>query len=279
MRGRSRRTRSRSRARPRKRERARLRDRPRRILIWLNPAAEGLVGDARGRRFTEVVSATDRPRAKDAFTKKIIGTAPSTDASVHVLRPDGTEARIEISSAPLHSGHRTRRRVRARLTPRGDSDCADGNARAGWRDGTGGGLLQPQAAKPLERKIERRRALAEHDYAERRRQCHVGRGRRLQCDERIGAAARAVGRNELLRQFGNEIDRFGGRSTAGADRERVAPAEVGEPQIDGYGGVDDVRTWAGNAATDIHARERLAEHADAQPPVNFDVVVERLELE
>jgi PAS domain S-box-containing protein len=79
---------------------------PQGILIWLNPAAERLVGDARGRRFTEVVSATDRPRAKDEFTKKIIGTAPSTDASVNVLRPDGSEARIEISSAPLHSGHR-----------------------------------------------------------------------------------------------------------------------------------------------------------------------------
>ena len=79
---------------------------PEGILIWLNPAAERLVGDARGRRFTEVVSATDRPRAKDEFTKKIIGTVPSTDASVHVLRPDGSEARIEISSAPLHSGHR-----------------------------------------------------------------------------------------------------------------------------------------------------------------------------
>lgn len=49
----------------------------------------------------------DRPaRAKDEFTKKIIGTVPSTDASVHVLRPDGSEARIEISSAPLHRGHR-----------------------------------------------------------------------------------------------------------------------------------------------------------------------------
>ena len=75
------------------------------ILVWLNPAAERLVGDARGRRFTEVVSTIDRPRAKDEFTKKIIGSVPSTDASVHVLRPDGSEARIEISSAPLRRGH------------------------------------------------------------------------------------------------------------------------------------------------------------------------------
>jgi PAS domain S-box-containing protein len=75
------------------------------ILVWLNPAAEKLVGDARGRRFTEVISAVDRPRAKDEFTKKIIGTVPVTDASVHVLRPDGSEARIEISSAPLRNGH------------------------------------------------------------------------------------------------------------------------------------------------------------------------------
>jgi PAS domain S-box-containing protein len=78
---------------------------PEGILVWLNPAAEKLVGDARGRRFTEVVAATDRPRAKDEFTKKIIGTVPVTDASVHVLRPDGSEARIEISSAPLRNGH------------------------------------------------------------------------------------------------------------------------------------------------------------------------------
>lgn len=78
---------------------------PEGILVWLNPAAERLVGDARGRRFTEVVSASDRPRAKAEFTKKIIGTVPSTDASVHVLQPDGSEARIEISSAPLHRGH------------------------------------------------------------------------------------------------------------------------------------------------------------------------------
>jgi PAS domain S-box-containing protein len=76
------------------------------ILVWLNPAAEKLVGDARGRRFTEVVAPTDRPRARDEFTKKIIGTVPVTDAGVHVLRPDGSEARIEISSAPLRDGHR-----------------------------------------------------------------------------------------------------------------------------------------------------------------------------
>jgi PAS domain S-box-containing protein len=79
---------------------------PEGMLVWLNPAAERLVGDARGRRFTEVVAVTDRPRAKDEFTKKIIGTVPVTDASVHVLRPDGSEARIEISSAPLRNGHR-----------------------------------------------------------------------------------------------------------------------------------------------------------------------------
>lgn len=78
---------------------------PEGILVWLNPAAERLVGDARGRRFTEVVAAIDRPRAKDEFTKKIIGAVPVTDATVNVLRPDGSEARIEISSAPLRKGH------------------------------------------------------------------------------------------------------------------------------------------------------------------------------
>jgi PAS domain S-box-containing protein len=75
-------------------------------LVWLNPAAQELVGDARGRRFTDVVAPPDRPRVRDTFARKILGTAFVTDFEVDVLRPDGTEARIEVSSVPLRAGHK-----------------------------------------------------------------------------------------------------------------------------------------------------------------------------
>jgi PAS domain S-box-containing protein len=75
-------------------------------LVWLNPAAQELVGDARGRRFTDVVAPPDRPRVRDTFARKILGTASVTDFEVDVLRPDGSEARVQVSSAPLRAGHR-----------------------------------------------------------------------------------------------------------------------------------------------------------------------------
>ena len=41
------------------------------VVAWLNPAAESIVGDVRGMRFTDVVTPGDRPRAKEAFARKI----------------------------------------------------------------------------------------------------------------------------------------------------------------------------------------------------------------
>jgi len=79
---------------------------PEGTLVWLNPAAKELVGDARGRRFTDVVAPEDRPKVRDTFARKILGTAAVTDFAVDVLRPDGSRARIEISSAPLRAGHK-----------------------------------------------------------------------------------------------------------------------------------------------------------------------------
>lgn len=79
---------------------------PEGTLVWLNPAAQRLVGVARGRRFTDVVAPPDRPRARDTFARKILGTASVTDFEVDVLRPDGSEARVQVSSAPLRAGHK-----------------------------------------------------------------------------------------------------------------------------------------------------------------------------
>jgi len=75
------------------------------VIAWLNPAAEKIVGDVRGKRFTDVVSFDDRPRAKEAFVRKIVGKEKVTDAEVELLGPDGREVSVEVSSVPLHEGH------------------------------------------------------------------------------------------------------------------------------------------------------------------------------
>lgn len=74
-------------------------------IAWLNPAAEKIVGDVRGQRFTEVVTPDDRPRAKEAFARKIVGKEKVTDAEVELRGADGREVSVEVSSVPLKEGH------------------------------------------------------------------------------------------------------------------------------------------------------------------------------
>ena len=75
------------------------------VIAWLNPAAERIVGDVRGHRFTDVVAPADRPRAKEAFVRKIVGKEKVTDAEVDVVGPDGSQVSVEVSSVPLREGH------------------------------------------------------------------------------------------------------------------------------------------------------------------------------
>ena len=48
-------------------------------IRWLNRAAEGVVGDKHGARFTEVVAPESRAVARNAFTSKVIGARSATD--------------------------------------------------------------------------------------------------------------------------------------------------------------------------------------------------------
>lgn len=75
------------------------------VVAWLNPAAEKIVGDVRGQRFTHVVTPGDRPRAKEAFARKIVGKEKVTDAEVDLVGADGREISVEVSSVPLKEGH------------------------------------------------------------------------------------------------------------------------------------------------------------------------------
>jgi PAS domain S-box-containing protein len=75
------------------------------VVRWINPAAERLLGDVRGRHFTSVVAPEDNRRARELFSRKVLGAAP-TDAPGVLVSTDGTRVAVEISSVPLMSGER-----------------------------------------------------------------------------------------------------------------------------------------------------------------------------
>jgi PAS domain S-box-containing protein len=76
------------------------------IVRWINPAAERLVGDVRGRHFTSVVAPEDRPRARERFAQKMLGTSLASEATGHLVSTAGTRVPVEVSSVPLMSGER-----------------------------------------------------------------------------------------------------------------------------------------------------------------------------
>jgi PAS domain S-box-containing protein len=76
------------------------------VIRWLNPAALELLGDVRGRQQSSVVAPEQVREARESFTRKLLGTERSTDASVVVLGPEGERVQVDISSVPLHDGGR-----------------------------------------------------------------------------------------------------------------------------------------------------------------------------
>ena len=76
------------------------------VVRWINPAAEQLLGDIRGRHFTSVVGLEDRARARELFARKVLGTTASTEASGVFVSTDGTRVTLEVSAVPLMGGER-----------------------------------------------------------------------------------------------------------------------------------------------------------------------------
>jgi PAS domain S-box-containing protein len=76
------------------------------VVRWLNAAAVQLVGDVRGRHFTSVVAPEDSRRARELFARKVIGAAPATEATAHLVSTGGRRVAVEISAVPLRSGER-----------------------------------------------------------------------------------------------------------------------------------------------------------------------------
>jgi PAS domain S-box-containing protein len=75
------------------------------VVRWINPAAERLLGDVRGRHFTSVVAPEDRPRASELFTRKLLGSS-ATNAKGVLVSTDGTRLPLEVSAVSLMNGER-----------------------------------------------------------------------------------------------------------------------------------------------------------------------------
>ena len=74
------------------------------VVRWLNPAAKKIVGAVEGRQFTSIVAPEDTRRARELFTRKVVGTATVTDAGFVLVDSDGERVAVEISSVPLRRG-------------------------------------------------------------------------------------------------------------------------------------------------------------------------------
>jgi PAS domain S-box-containing protein len=76
------------------------------VIRWLNPAAQGLVGDCRGRQFTSVVAPEHKRHAREVFAQKIVGRFKATETSGVVIATSGSRIDVEVCSVPLRRGHR-----------------------------------------------------------------------------------------------------------------------------------------------------------------------------
>jgi DNA-binding CsgD family transcriptional regulator len=76
------------------------------VVRWQNAASIRLVGDARGRQFTTVISPQQALEARETFTRNILGAQGVKDATVELVQPDGRRVKVEICSAPLLDDHR-----------------------------------------------------------------------------------------------------------------------------------------------------------------------------
>jgi PAS domain S-box-containing protein len=74
------------------------------IIRWLNPAAEKLVGDVRGRQLTSALAPEEHRRGREIFTRNLLGPPEGSDNRGVLLNADGERFTAELSAVPLESG-------------------------------------------------------------------------------------------------------------------------------------------------------------------------------
>ena len=76
------------------------------FVRWINPAAQRVLGDVRGRHFTSIVGPEDRTKAQELFARKVLGTSAATESTAVFVSTDGTRHALEVSAVPLMGGER-----------------------------------------------------------------------------------------------------------------------------------------------------------------------------
>jgi PAS domain S-box-containing protein len=74
------------------------------VVRWINPAAERLLGDIRGKHYTSVVAPEERARARELFTRKVLGTVTATETTGVLVSTEGKRVTVELSAVVLKSG-------------------------------------------------------------------------------------------------------------------------------------------------------------------------------
>jgi PAS domain S-box-containing protein len=71
------------------------------IIRWQNASAVELFGDCRGRPLAAFVAPESAHYWRLQFTRKVLGTARTTDYRMNMLAPDGSHVPIEVSSIAI----------------------------------------------------------------------------------------------------------------------------------------------------------------------------------
>jgi len=74
------------------------------IIRYVNPAAQKIVGDVRGRQVTSVLAPEKRRRGREIFTRNLMGPPQGSDNRGVVLDANGERVAIEVSAVPLKRG-------------------------------------------------------------------------------------------------------------------------------------------------------------------------------
>src|SRR5262245_58975927 len=74
------------------------------IIRWVNPAAQRLVGDVRGRHLTSVLAPEEKRRGQEIFMRNLLGPPEGSDNHGVLLNADGERIEAELSAIPLESG-------------------------------------------------------------------------------------------------------------------------------------------------------------------------------
>jgi PAS domain S-box-containing protein len=74
------------------------------VIVWINPAAERLLGNVRGRQMTSALAPEERTRGREIFARNLLGPREGSDNRGVLLNAQGERFTAELSAVPLEDG-------------------------------------------------------------------------------------------------------------------------------------------------------------------------------